>query len=122
MSRRHLHTPTLSEVVETLYERIIDFGAHPNERAVSGSGKIINGEERKELMQIHMHGDGLALEHALKTTAQCGLGSLLILREIFPERFALLNIGKDIDRLRGACNDNTTASDSAGGWQTLPAL
>ena len=90
----------LYDAVILLYERTIDFGGHPNERAITGSMKIGDGANSKEYSQIYLHGDGLALELALKTTAQCGLGSLLVFQCIYPERFALLGISAKLHRLR----------------------
>jgi hypothetical protein len=90
----------LCDSIALLYERTIDFGGHPNERAVTGSMEINSGGNSKEYLQIYLHSDGLALEHALKTTAQCGLGSLLVFQCIYPERFALLGINEKLYRLR----------------------
>ena len=92
--------PKLYDAVASLYERTIDFGAHPNERAITGSIEIRHGANSKEYLPIYLHGDGLALEHALKMTAQCGLDSLLVFQCIYPERFALLGISENLHLLR----------------------
>ena len=92
--------PKLYEAIALLYERTIDSGAHPNERAITGSTKIGDCAKSKEYLQIYLHGDGLALELALKTTAQCGLGGLLVFECIYPERFALLGMTEELHRLR----------------------
>jgi hypothetical protein len=90
----------LCPIIESLYERTIDFGAHPNERAVTGS-MIMNEENGGvELQQIYLHSDSLSLDHVLKTTAQIGVGSLCIFQHIFRERFELLGIGDIIHELR----------------------
>ncbi len=82
-----------------LYERTIDFGAHPNERALSSSAtKRIDGDEVVIRNQI-LHKDSSALDHALVTTAQVGLGSLRVFRLIFRERFDLLGLGDTIEEL-----------------------
>ena len=49
---------------------------------------------------IYLHEDGLALEHALKTTAQTGVCALEILQGAFRERFELLGVHADLLRLR----------------------
>ncbi len=90
----------LHETIEKLYERTIDFGAHPNEMAITGSMTITEKEGRKEYAQIYLHADSLALEHVLKTTAQVGLGSLCIFYPIFKEKFDLLGIRDTIDELK----------------------
>ena len=90
----------LYEKMHLLYERTIDFGAHPNERAVTGSMKRVGETDSEAYHHMYLHGDGVSLEQALKTTAECGLGSLLVFRFIFAERFALLGISEKMDRLR----------------------
>lgn len=89
-----------AKVFEELYQRAIDFGAHPNERSVTSNLAIKEQEGRKELQQIYLHGDSLALDHGLKTTAQTGVCALEILREVFPERFELLGIQAELLALR----------------------
>lgn len=90
----------LSQIVDELYERTIDFGAHPNERAITQSMTINRGDGRIEIQQIYLHGNSLALDHGMKTTAQIGLGSLCIFQNIFRERFDILGISAAIDELR----------------------
>jgi len=81
-----------AKVFSDLYERAIDFGGHPNEQAITGSLKMTDQGDRKLYESIYLHGDGLALDHALKTTAQTGVCALEILQEAFPERFELLGV------------------------------
>lgn len=90
----------LHPVIQQLYERSIDFGAHPNERAITGSMTIQREPGRVELQQIYLHGDSLSLDLGLKTTAQIGLGCLCIFQHIFLERFRILGIQDMIDQLR----------------------
>lgn len=90
----------LFPIIDQLYERSIDFGAHPNERAITGSMAIERQPGRVEIQQIYLHGDSLSLDHGLKTTAQVGLGSLCIFQHIFLERFRLLGIQDMLDQLR----------------------
>lgn len=82
-----------------LYERTIDFGGHPNERGVSSSTAMKTEGEAIVIRNQLLHGDSLALDHALITTAQIGLGSLMVFRLIFRERFDLLGISDTIDSL-----------------------
>ena len=90
----------LSQIIDDLYERTIDFGAHPNERAITGSMTMTHDDGRTEIQQIYLHGDSLALDHGIKTTAQIGLGSLFMFQNIFPERFQILGISAEIDQLQ----------------------
>ncbi len=89
-----------AKVFRELYERAIDYGGHPNERAITASLKMIDLGDRKSYDSIYFHGDSLPLEHALKTTAQTGVCALEILRETFPERFELLGVRADLLELR----------------------
>lgn len=87
-------------VFDELYERAIDFGAHPNAAAVLGSLEITKFDDRKSYDSSYLHGDGLALDHVLKTTAQAGVCALEIFKEVFPERFELLGISAKLLELR----------------------
>ena len=85
---------------EDLYQWAIDFGAHPNERSVTGNMAIVEGEERREMLTIMQHGNGPALDSALVGTARCGMCSLEILQGIFNPRFELLGINAAMLELR----------------------
>lgn len=80
------------KAVRGLYEQTIDYGAHPNELALTSNArtKMIDGGKRFELS--YLTGDSTVLRLCLKTTAQVGVGSLTISRLIFRERFELLEI------------------------------
>ena len=87
-------------IIEKLYERAVDFGADPNERAIIGSMTLEDRPDGVVLQQIYLHEDSLSLDHVIKTSAQIGLGSLCILRHIFRERFEILGLQDAIDQLR----------------------
>jgi hypothetical protein len=92
----------LGEVYDILYKRAIDTGAHPNELAVSGSMKIQDDPNTStvHIHQILLQSDGLALDYALKSTAQAGICSLHLFQWIFKERFSLLGISETLAALR----------------------
>jgi len=79
-----------ADAFNTLYQRAIDFGAHPNEQAVTGNMSLAESDERIEYKQIYFHGDGNKLEHGLKTVAQTGVCALEIFQDVFPGRFEIL--------------------------------
>jgi hypothetical protein len=85
---------------ETLYQRTIDFGGHPNDRAVTTNIKMTQESERRMMLTIMQHGDGVALDHVLKSTAQCGMASLEMLQIVFNARFELLGINASMTELR----------------------
>jgi hypothetical protein len=88
------------ERFEGMYQRTIDFGGHPNERSVTGNMKMIEEPDRRMMLAVMLHGDSLALDHALKTVAQCGMISLEMLETVYSAKFALLGIKAAMLELR----------------------
>ena len=88
------------ERAETLYQFTIDFGGHPNERAVTGSMKMVEEPGKRTMLSIIQHGDGIELDLALKRVAQCGMVSLEMLQIVFNARFELLGINAAMLSLR----------------------
>lgn len=77
----------VAKVYQELYERSIDFGAHPNEKAVLGS--VVPGTLDSGNMMITMlGGEGVQLHHGLRSCAQVGICSLKIFNLVFPAHFA----------------------------------
>jgi hypothetical protein len=91
---------SICKTTKNLYERAIDFGAHPNEQAITSSLKLIDTESRREFRQLYLTADDLQLSHGLKSTAQAGLCTLYIFRHIFKERFDIMGITSVMDRYR----------------------
>jgi hypothetical protein len=89
-----------AERFETLYQGAIDFGAHPNERSVTGNMKIVEDEGRRVMLAIMQHGDGPQLDAALVGTARCGMCALEILQGAFNARFELLGINAAMREVR----------------------
>jgi hypothetical protein len=89
-----------AERFDTLYQRAIDFGGHPNERGVTGSLQMEDVADRRLMKQLFLHGDGVALDHALKTTAQCGVVCLEILQGVFNALFELLGVNAELLEIR----------------------
>lgn len=86
----------LSKVYQDLYERSIDFGAHPNEKGVLGS--VVPTSVNTGTMQVTLlGGDNLQLQHGLKSCAQAGICSLKIFNLIFPDHFAKANFATNIE-------------------------
>jgi len=80
------------KVVKTLYDRTIDYGAHPNERALTQTLHITEGDDHIEIKSNYLTGDDPSLHLCLKTTAQIGVCVLDVFRLIFKERFDLLGL------------------------------
>ena len=77
---------------EDLYQQTIDWGGHPNERSVTGNLKMIEERDRRIMLAIMLHGDGVELDLALKTAARCGTVSLELLQVLYNARFELLGV------------------------------
>ena len=65
---------------------------NPNQRSVTANMKMTEVPDRREMLAILQHGDGLQLDMALKTTAQCGMIALEMLETIYGAKFELLGI------------------------------
>ena len=89
-----------AEVFDLLYQRSVDYGAHPNERSVTGSLSIEKVDGGSEFRQQMLHGDGVSLDFALKTTAQAGICALDVLRGLNSSRFEILGVNADLADLR----------------------
>ena len=92
---RHLKSADakLGGIYTELYDRTIDYGAHPNERGSSMNSEIIDGPDGGLKYQtLYLQGDGLLLDYCLKATAQVGLCVLRIARMIYPSRVKAVGI------------------------------
>ena len=94
----------LGKFVGDLYETLIDYGGHPNEKAVSAALQVLETDAGFNLKQLYLIGDSPALEHGLLNSARAGLCSLLILEMVWPERFAILGITNKLSNLRNILN------------------
>lgn len=93
------HDADLASSYDVLYQRAIDFGAHPNERALTASMTILKGDGKTFITQNYLHGDGAALDHVLRTTSQAGLIALRIFEQMFEARFSTLGLKSEIQEL-----------------------
>ncbi len=85
---------------ELLYDRTIDYGAHPNEQALMQVLQINEKVEPVEFKMIYLEGDSIQLRLALKTTAQVGVCSLSLFRSICKERFDILGVTGALDHIK----------------------
>jgi len=85
---------------ELLYQRAIDFGAHPNQLSVTGNMSIVDQPDRREMRSIYLHEDGLALNMALKMTATCGVCALELAQCVYNARFELLGVNAAMPYLK----------------------
>lgn len=85
---------------EQLYECTIDYGAHPNERALMQSLQINDDARDIEFKSIYLDGDSAQLRTGLRTTAQIGVCALSLFRPVYKERFDILGVTKLLDHCK----------------------
>jgi hypothetical protein len=94
----------IADRYQYLYDEAISWGAHPNEKALTTSLRIVEDSvEKVKILQVIMlpHGGNIH-KLALRRCAQIGLCVLEIFALIYPERFQLLGIdGTFQDAKRG---------------------
>lgn len=86
VSEIYTHDKALAKVYDSLYERVIDLGAHPNEMQLTGNMVIDDTAEESSPQFMIMQGDGIPLELGLKTTINIGVFALEISQFIFDAR------------------------------------
>ncbi len=87
-------------VAELLYDRTIDYGAHPNEQALMQVLQLNESAEHAELKMNYLDGGSVQHGLALKTTARVGVCSLTLFRSVYKERFDILGVTGAIDHIK----------------------
>ena len=91
----------LAGKISNLYEHAIDYGAHPNERALSSSIEVTDagkGGRRYDVHSFNIH--KTARELAFKSTARVGVCVLMLFKHVFQTRFDLIGLSEEINNLR----------------------
>lgn len=82
-----------------MYERLIDFGAHPNEQGFSMSTLLERDGNETRISALSLHGEGDQLNFSLKTVAQTAICALQIAHLIYPVRMDLAGISHDLQQI-----------------------
>lgn len=90
------HSARLAAIYEDLYQRTIDFGAHPNPRAVFSTTSL---EGEGQIMPHAITSDPKIMVHTLKSAAQMGLAALRVLECAYKSRFEQLGLRSEMDAL-----------------------
>ena len=88
------------EVANMLYERTIDYGAHPNEKALMSTLNLQPGPEGVRFEVNYLIDDLPNVSMCLKTNAQIGVCTLDIFRCVYKERFDLVGLTERLLRLK----------------------
>lgn len=93
-------SPLLAQKIDSLYETTIDFGAHPNERAITSTTRLTKTVEKISFQTDYLAGDALSAKHALKVTLQVGVSSLSVFEKMRKQRFEILGISEILSRVK----------------------
>lgn len=92
--------PRLGELAHSLYEQTIDLGAHPNELALTSALRVEQTDTKRTFKLAYISGDSDANQLCLLTAAHIGLFGLSVFRHVFKERYDLLGISIELDKLK----------------------
>jgi hypothetical protein len=93
-----------SKDIQGLYERMIDFGAHPNQVGVlAGLTKTETGGTTTYGVSI-LRADDVSVVAALQAAVAVGVGALKVFALIYPERFRLTGLDAEIEALVAGLN------------------
>lgn len=90
----------LHHIANELYERTIDLGGHPNERAFLSVMKQSRDPSKITFDSAYLIGNEPALQLGLKSCAQIGICALSIFQRIYPERFDILGLSDLLGSLK----------------------
>ena len=85
---------------ELLYEFCIDYGGHPNERALTQNLKTEPKKDTIKLEVVYLSADPDVVRLCLKAVAKVGVSVLGIFRLVFKERFDLTGLTDRLDRVK----------------------
>jgi len=90
----------LHDIAQSLYERTIDCGGHPNERAVSSQIKTETDGSHVDFTAEYFLCNDLPHRLSLKSSAQIGICCLDIFYNVFRDRYRILGIDERLDHIR----------------------
>jgi hypothetical protein len=96
------HHPRLHASIEVIYERTIDYGAHPNQRGLATSTKMVDTEGDSLVRVAQLQGAGPEMDMTMQAAADVGVGALSIFEKIFEARFQSQVIDAELKLLRGS--------------------
>ena len=80
------NNPQVGAVVHSLYEKTIDLGAHPNEKALTSSTRIQKRDEGVLLLNYYLTNDELHIKSCFKVVLQVGIAALKIVECVLVEK------------------------------------
>jgi len=101
--RIHLEgkSPQIAKHFARLYDQTIDYGAHPNEKGYSLSSAMRKDKDSNvHIESVYLHGDTIGLNFGLQEIADVGIFSLHVAQLIYSEKFGILGITEELEKLR----------------------
>ena len=88
------------DIAQKLYDRTIDYGGHPNEKAVFTQMGTHRENTRINFRHDHFVCGAPFLNGCLKTTAQVGICSLDVFYYVFRDRYRILGMDAELNEIR----------------------
>lgn len=95
--------PKVGPYIKDMYEKSIDFGAHPNVYSIGCNLQYIE-DEQKTVMNI-FNNDAYFLRCCLLSNARFGLGCLSVFRLIYPKQLRNRGVPEELGRLFSRLNE-----------------
>lgn len=90
----------LGSIAEMIYDQSISHGSHPNVHGTLANISMWSDKKEGRVETQYLNCGNEAFRYTLKRACQCGLCALLIFKIIFKERFDILGLSDDIERLK----------------------
>ncbi len=90
----------LGVITKQIYDQSISDGAHPNVHGILRNVKFLSDEKERRIETQYMNCETDSFKFVLKRACQSGLCVLLMFKIIFRERFDILGISAEIERLK----------------------
>jgi hypothetical protein len=92
--------PDTCKLWSRMYEKTIDFGAHPNPAALVSALKMHETDKSMRFEVSYLTKETKVIRGTMKSVAQTGVCSLLVIRNVFPKRFDELGMTKSLQNLQ----------------------
>lgn len=90
----------LQRRTQILYEKTIDFGAHPNAASITSVVTMSAGDTGVQFRLAYLSAELEVIRGTMKSVAQVGIVGLCIFRHIFRERYDILGLTDTLPALR----------------------
>jgi hypothetical protein len=93
-------SPKVNKCFTQLYERCIQYGAHPNSMAALASTTMIKNEGKSIFTHAYINDPGQLFDIGVRSIQQVGVCALDLLQLVLPERFTRLGLDPHLASLR----------------------